>query len=213
VSSSIVFVTSLGVLAGVTPAALTSTRMRPRSPARREGKSASIVLAPWIQIALGALVGAVLAARFAHSAALPAYLVLAACAVPLTAIDLATSTIPNTLLGSAACASLFCLLLAISGGSGSASLVRGTLAALAFGAGFLVLAIIAGGGFGLGDVKLLSYLALLTGYQSWDLALRGLFVGFAFAAVAALVMRRARPSKQHPLAPWLIIGAITVLIS
>ena len=170
------------------------------------------MLAPWIQITLGALAGAALAARFAHSAALPAYLVLAACAVPLSAIDLATSTIPNIVLGPAACGSLLSLLFAVPAGDGVTLLLRAMLATLAVGVGFLALAVIAGGGFGLGDVKLLSYLALLTGYQSWGLVLRGLSVGFAIAAIAALAMRRARPTRQIPLAPWLILGAVIALI-
>jgi leader peptidase (prepilin peptidase)/N-methyltransferase len=207
-----VFVAGLGVLAGAASAALISTRTRLSATARNGHGSAPIVLAPWLQIALGALVGAAVAARFAHSAALPAYLALAACAVPLSAIDLATSTIPNILLGPAACTSLVGLLLAVPAGDGVTPLVRAILAALAVGAGFLALAVIAGGEFGLGDVKLLSYLALLTGYQSWTLALRGLFAGFAIAAIAALTTRTARSTRQIPLAPWLTLGAVVALI-
>ena len=169
------------------------------------------MLAPWMQIALGALVGAALAARFAHSAALPAYLVLAACAVPLSTIDLATSTIPNALLGPAACASFLSLFLVVPTG-GVAPFVRGALAAAVVGAGFLAFAIIAGGGFGLGDVKLLAFLALLTGYQSWSLVLRGLFTGFFIAVVATMTVRRTWPAKHFPIAPWLIAGAAVVLI-
>jgi leader peptidase (prepilin peptidase) / N-methyltransferase len=207
-----VFVVSVGVLAGAVPAALISTRTRLGATVRNGLGSAPIALAPWLQIALGALVGAAVAARFAHSAALPAYLALAACAVPLSAIDLATSTIPNILLGPAVCASLVGLLLAVLAGDGVTPLVRAMLAALAVGAAFLTLAVIAGGEFGLGDVKLLSYLALLTGYQSWSLALRGLSAGFAIAAMAALATRRDRPTRQIPLAPWLILGAVVALI-
>ncbi|WP_051450370.1 prepilin peptidase [Actinospica robiniae] len=164
-----------------------------------------------MSVAFGLLVGAAIGVHFAHVDTFPAYLVFAVCAVPLAVTDLATFMIPNRLLGPAAAASLLGLIYVLPGG-GAAPLERGLLAAAVVGVAFLALAIVAGGGFGLGDVKLLSYLALLTGYQSWNLVLVSLLAGFVIAALAAATMRQVRHGSQIALAPWLIGGAVVALV-
>lgn len=198
-----------GALAGAVSAALASTRSRSASSAG--GQGASITIAPWVSVVFGGLVGAAVGAHFAHMSAFLAYLALAVCAVPLSVIDLATFKIPNRMLGLAAAASLLGLIYALPRG-GAAPLERGLLAAAVVGVAFLGLAIVAGGGFGLGDVKLLAYLALLTGYQSWSLVLVSLLAGFVIAAVAAATLRRVRYGSQLALAPWLIGGAVVALV-
>lgn len=211
--ASLMVAIGAGALAGAVPAVLTSRRLQADALNARWGRRATSAVTIWVQAVTGALVGILLAVHFTHAPALAAYLLLAACAVPLSAVDLAMRKIPDAILGPAAVLTLLSLLIAVPVGGGLTPLVRGMLAALAVGVGFLVLAIVAGGGFGLGDVKLLAYLALLTGYQSWSAVLQGLFAGFAIAAVTALALRGGRGGKQIPLAPWLIFGAVIVLMA
>lgn len=211
-SGSIAWAASAGVFASVLPAAM----MRVRVPGivQVEGSSGwtPVVLPVQLWIGLAATVGLPLGLRFAHSAALPAYLVFAAYAAPLAAIDLASMRIPDWILGPSAALATVCFAIASVSGGGAGSITRALLAALAVGSGFFALALVAGGGFGLGDCKLLAFIALLSGYQSWNTVARALFAGFAIAALAGLTARRVRGCRHVPLAPWLIAGAVIALV-
>jgi leader peptidase (prepilin peptidase)/N-methyltransferase len=199
------------MLVGALPPALTQQRALGQPQADEHSGWRPVVLPVWLWVGLGATAGLILAVRFAHSSALPAYLAFAMCAALLCAADLASARIPDRILGPAGGAVLICFGAASAAGGGAGPLVRALLAALVVGSGFFVLALLAGGGFGLGDVKLLAFLAVLEGYQSWKTAIYGPFIGLAVAAVAGLAARGARHSTQIPLAPWLILGALAAL--
>lgn len=208
---SIAWAASTGALAGALPAAMMRVRVPGADQIDGDDGWRPVVLPTGLWIGLAAAIGLLLGFRFAHSAALPAYLAFAACAVPLCAIDLVSMRIPDRILGSSAALATACFVVASATGSGAGSITRALLAALAFGGGFFALALAAGGGFGLGDCKLLAFIALVSGYQSWGTVVRALFAGFAIAALAGLTARRVRGSRHVPLAPWLIAGALIAL--
>ena len=80
-------------------------------------------------------------------------------------------------------------------------------ALIAFGV-LLVVAIVARGGFGMGDVKL----ALLLGAMLGRDIVLALLVGFALAAVPSLVLvALGRRRATLPLAPFLAVGGLAVL--
>jgi leader peptidase (prepilin peptidase) / N-methyltransferase len=212
VSGSMAWVVSSGVLAGGLPPVV--VRAHPPEAARgdKHFEWRPVVPPVWLWVGLGAAAGLVLAVRFAHSSALPAYLAFALCAAPLCAADLASARIPDKILAPTAGLVLACFAASSAAGGGSGPLVRAVSALLVVGCGFFMLALVAAGGFGLGDVKLVAVLAALEGYQSWTTVFSGLFTGFAIAAVAGLAACNGRRSRQISLAPWLILGALTALV-
>lgn len=202
----------LGVIAGALPAGLMRVRASGEAGAGASSEWVPLLLPKPVWVGFGAAAGLTMGARFDHSAAFPAYLAFAACATPLAAIDLASTRIPDRILGPSAAFAIACFVVALAAGGGAGSISRALVAALAVGSGFVALALVAGGGFGLGDCKLLAFIALMSGYQSWVTVTRALFAGLAIAALAGLIARRLRGSRQVPLAPWLIAGALIVLV-
>ena len=145
-----------------------------------------------------------------------AVLVLAAVAVPLSAVDLSEQRIPDVVLGPAfAFGALLLGLDAVTRHHGIA-LVRALLAAAALYAGALVLLLAARDSLGYADVKALAYQGMYTGYLSWGRVLGALLLTFAAAAVAALALA-ARSEGGRPrrvaFAPY-VFGAMlaTVLL-
>lgn len=64
---------------------------------------------------------------------------------------------------------------------------------------------------GLGDVKLLAGLSLATAYYGFEAAFISLFLGHVLALPVALVAHR-RGEKTVPMGPFLITGALLVLL-
>ena len=209
---AVVWAASCGLLAGGLPPIVVRARLAETD--RSDAHSGWRPLVPPVRlwVGLGAVAGVMLAVRFAHSSALPAYLAFALCAAPLCALDLASARIPDKILAPAAGLVLDCFAAASAASGGSGPLLRAVIAALAVGCGFFVLALAAGGGFGLGDVKLLAFLAALEGCQSCKTVVCGLFAGLIIAAGAGVAMRRMGHGAQIPLAPWLIFAAVAALV-
>lgn len=95
-------------------------------------------------------------------------------------------------------------------------LVDALLAAAGTGVVFLLAALLPGRrGMGLGDVKLGVSIALLLGWWGWGAVFAGLFLGFAAAGVAGVILlatRRARRGEHIPLGPYFIAGAWLALV-
>lgn len=70
------------------------------------------------------------------------------------------------------------------------------------------------GGVGLGDVALLAMVGCYCGWWSWVAVWGALILGFALAALGALVARwRARgPGGYMPLGPWLLAGCWAAIV-
>jgi leader peptidase (prepilin peptidase)/N-methyltransferase len=139
---------------------------------------------------------------------LPAYLWFVAVTVTLTLTDLDTKLIPNRILYPG---TVVGTVLLVGGG-----LIEGGPVVRAMSGGALyfvllfVLALIARGGFGFGDVKLAFLLGLFTTYQSWDTLIVAIFAAFLLGGLVSLllVVFRIRSRKDAiPFGPYLVIGA------
>jgi len=125
--------------------------------------------------------------------------------VAIAAIDLATRRIPNVLTLAVA-AGAVALRLAFERGEVVEVVVAGAVCFVAF----LLLAIVARGGFGMGDVKLAGVLGLLLGRE----VVPALLIGTVCGAVAALLAARRAGSRKATLAygPYLCLGAAVVIL-
>ena len=143
---------------------------------------------------------------------LPAYLWFVAVTVTLTLTDMDTKLIPNRILYPG---TVVALVLLIGGG-----LIEGgpVVRAVAGGALYFVLlfvlALIARGGFGFGDVKLAFLLGLFATYQSGDTLIVAIFAAFLLGGLVSLllVVFRVRSRKDAiPFGPYLVLGAYVAL--
>jgi leader peptidase (prepilin peptidase)/N-methyltransferase len=139
---------------------------------------------------------------------LPAYLWFVAVTVTLTLTDLDTKLIPNRILFPGTVVGLVLLMggAVIEGGPILRPLAGG---AIYFGLLF-VLALIARGGFGFGDVKLAFTLGLFTSYQSWDTLIVAVLAAFllgGFVSVFLVVFRIRSRKDAIPFGPYLVAGA------
>jgi leader peptidase (prepilin peptidase)/N-methyltransferase len=143
---------------------------------------------------------------------LPAYLWFVAVTVTLTLTDMDTKLIPNRILFPG---TVVALVLLIGGG-----LIEGgpVVRAIAGGALYFVLlfvlALIARGGFGFGDVKLAFLLGMFAAYQSWDALIVAIFAAFLLGGLVSLllVVFRIRSRKDAiPFGPYLVLGAYVAI--
>lgn len=139
-----------------------------------------------------------------------AFLVLAAAAVALAAIDLDVHRLPDRIVLPTGATGLVLL--------GTVDVLRGDLVSAgvaAAGAGgaallYAVLWFVKPGGMGLGDVKLAAVLGLFLGQLGVAPLVVGVAAGFLLGAVfggALLVLRRATRSSGIPFGPWMLAGA------
>jgi leader peptidase (prepilin peptidase)/N-methyltransferase len=169
---------------------------------------------PLIEI-LTALLFAAVGARFAHSWALPAFLVLAGALVALSIIDLEHFVLPNRIIYPVD-AALLVLLAGASAlehdwGAFGRALVGG---AAAF-AVFFVIHLVSPRGMGFGDVRLSFLLGLALGWLGWGEVAGGLFAGFLYGAVigVGLIAVKVKGRKQQiPFGPFLALGAMTFVL-
>ena len=144
---------------------------------------------------------------------LPAYLWFVAVTVTLTLTDLDTKLIPNRILFPGTIVGLVLLL----GGAiiEDGPIVRPLAGAVIYFVLLLVLALIARGGFGFGDVKLAFLLGLFTAYQSWETLIVAVFAAFLLGGLvsAILVVFRIRSRKDSiPFGPYLVAGAYLAIV-
>ena len=125
--------------------------------------------------------------------------------VAIAAIDLATRRIPNVLTLAAAVGAI-ALRLAFERDELVEIVVAGAVCFVVL----LLLAVVARGGFGMGDVKLAGVLGLLLGKDVAGALLLGTICG----AVAALIAARRARSLKATLAygPYLCLGAAVVIL-
>ena len=169
---------------------------------------------PLVELLTGLLFAAV-GARFSHSWALPAFLVLTGALVAISAIDLEHFIIPNRIVYPLGFASVFLLALAALIGHDWTAFGRSLLGALAAFSFFFVLHLVAPGGMGFGDVRLSFVLGLFLGWLGWPEVLGGLFAGFLYGAVIGIVLIAvgSRGRRQHiPFGPFLAAGTMTFVL-
>ena len=159
---------------------------------------------------------AAVGARFAHSAwALPAYLVLTASLIALSAIDLEHFLLPNRILYPTDVAMIVLLAVASAGESDWGAFVRAAIAGAVAFVIFFVIHIVSPRGMGFGDVRLSFLLGFSLGWLGWGEVAGGLFAGFLYGAVigVVLILTKARSRKQQiPFGPFLAAGAMTFVL-
>jgi leader peptidase (prepilin peptidase)/N-methyltransferase len=144
----------------------------------------------------------------------PAYWWFVGVSIVLVLTDLDHHRIPNKILlpGTVVGAAL------LGAGSAIDSELEAFARALAAGAAYFgllfVIALIARGGFGFGDVKLAFFLGLFLGYQSWGVLFAGIALAFLIGGLVAtglLVTRRKGRRDAIPFGPALVAGALVAV--
>lgn len=146
---------------------------------------------------------------------LPAYLVFAGVTVMLTITDLDHKLIPNAILYPWGGGALLALAIGATFDGDVDRLPRAVAAGIGFFGVLFVVALIARGGFGFGDVKLAALLGPFVAYQHWEhFVVSVFFTGMygGIPAIAMLLFRRARIGDELPYGPAMILGAWTALI-
>lgn len=145
---------------------------------------------------------------------IPAYWWFVGVSIVLVLTDLDHHRIPNKILlpGTVVGAALLGVGSAIDGE------LEAFARALAAGATYFgllfVIALIARGGFGFGDVKLAFFLGLFLGYQSWGVLFAGIALAFLIGGLVAtglLVTRRKGRRDAIPFGPALVAGALVAV--
>ncbi|MEA2022909.1 MAG: A24 family peptidase [Actinomycetota bacterium] len=143
---------------------------------------------------------------------LPAYLWFVAVTVTLTLTDFDTKLIPNRILypGTVVGAVLLTIGALIDGGPILRAFAGGAIYFLLL----LVIALIARGGFGFGDVKLAFLLGLFTAYRSWETLIVAVFAAFLLGGLVSLVLiifRLKGRKDAIPFGPYLVAGAYVAI--
>lgn len=141
---------------------------------------------------------------------LPAYLWFVGVTVALTLTDLDHKLIPNRILFPSTAIGVVLLGLGAVLDGELGAFGRALLGGVAYFAVLLVIALIARGGFGFGDVKLAAFLGLYTAYLGWGHLAVSLFLPFAVGGVVSvlLLVTRIKGRKDAiPFGPYMVIGA------
>lgn len=178
---------------------------------RRLGAPA--VRPPLIEVA-GGLLFAVVTLCLGFAWELPAFLLLTGVGILLAIVDLRHRLLPNRVLLPAFAGAALLLAAAAAAEGHWPALLRAGLGAVILFAVFLVLALIAPGGLGMGDVKLAALLGLYLGWLGWPAVALGAAAGFVVQAAVALVLlgtRRIGLRGELPFGPAMILGALLSL--
>ena len=158
---------------------------------------------PVLLVMVGAAVAAVLGVLAPSGVDLALGLVLLAVLLPAVAIDLAWRVVPDTLVVVGTFGALGVLALARPD-----AVVSHLVMAIVVGGVALLVALVARGGFGLGDVKLVAMFGVAIG-AAVPIAVGIAFVLAALVAVPVLVVRGR--GATVPLVPFLAIGALVAV--
>lgn len=163
------------------------------------------------------IVEAATAALFATAAlvigadwVLPAYLWFVGVTVALTLTDLDHKLIPNRILFPSAAAGAALLGLGALMDGEPLSFVRALIGATAYFGALLMVALVAKGGFGFGDVKLAWFLGLYAAYLGWGELIVAGFLPFAVGGVVSILLLITRMKGRKdaiPFGPYMVIGA------
>ena len=143
-------------------------------------------------------------------ALLPAYLGFGATTLAVTLTDIDHQLIPNRILFPGLAGSGLLLVGGALVNSEPGRLMDAAIAAMGYFTFLLVVAIVARGGFGMGDVKLALLLGLFLGYAGWDSLGVGLTLAILLGGVASVLLllftRKGRKAK-FAYGPFLVAGA------
>lgn len=161
-----------------------------------------------VALAGGAAGATTVAAALPERPATMAFAVLSAVTPGLAVIDAVTHRLPFVLSGALGAVAVVGFSWDAMGSGGSESLVGAASMALIVGVLALAWWRLFDGGVGLGDVALLALIGFYCGWWSWVAVWGALILGFALAALGALMARwrASGPGGYMPLGPWLLAG-------
>lgn len=184
----------------------TLTRCAAEAHRQRRANTVSLVALPILFAALPFVVPSLWV--------LPAYLVFVGTGVLLTITDIDTKLIPNRILVRGGGLSAVALVVGSLFAAEPGALLRAVAASMAYFGGMLVLALLARGALGFGDVKLAALLGAFTGYLGWGhLAVTavGSFIIAGLVALVLLVFRRATRKDHIPFGPFMVAAAFVAV--
>jgi len=158
---------------------------------------------------------AAMGARFSHSWALPAYLVLTGALIALSAIDLEHYILPNRILYPTDGAVIVLLAAASAAEHDWGAFARALIGGVIAFAIFYVIHLVSPRGLGFGDVRLAFLLGVSLAWLGWGELAGGLFAGFLYGAVigSVLIAVKVRGRKQQiPFGPFLAAGTTTFVL-
>ena len=182
-----------------------------RKPLAVAHSSASLTLQ--VQLLCAVLFGAaaiVISGRWS----LIAYLWLIAVTVTLTLTDLDRKLIPNRILFPASAIGAALLVAGAVADGDLGHLARAVGGAAAYFTFLFLLALVARGGFGMGDVKLGAFLGAFLAFEGWATLVVGVVWAFLLGGAVAILLLvfRIRGRKDAiPFGPYLIAGAYLAL--
>lgn len=141
----------------------------------------------------------------------PGYVGFVLTTVLLTVTDLDTQLIPNRILLRAGVPSAVALVVGGLLAAEPIAVARAIGGAVAYFVAMLLLALLARGALGFGDVKLAALIGAFTAYLGWgQLALTGLgsFLIAGLAAIVLLVTRRAGRTDHIAFGPFMVVAAL-----
>ena len=165
----------------------------------------------WITVPLAAGVCGGIAGAVGATPALPAFLLLAAIAVPLALVDLKVLRLPDPLVGAALAGGVVLLVLAALVQRDAAALLRAGLAALACGVSYATLALLPRSQLGFGDVKLGVVLGLYLGWLGWFAVVAGVLLAPLLnlpLVIGLVIAGRAGRKTAVPYGPAMLLAAI-----
>ncbi|MGC5018941.1 prepilin peptidase [Micromonospora sp. DT47] len=169
----------------------------------------------WLTVPLSAAVCGAVAAALGPTPALPAFLLLAAVAVPLALIDLKVLRLPDPLVGTAFVGGVVLLVIAAAVEQDSAPLVRAGLGAVSCGVGYVTLALLPRSQLGFGDVKLGAVLGLYLGWLGWFAVAAGVLLAPVLnlpLVIGLVIAGRAGRKTAVPYGPAMLAAAVTATV-
>lgn len=162
-----------------------------------------------VQVVFATLCGATAAASDTNWVVV-GYVWFAGVTLTLTITDMDMKLIPNRILFPSTGVGLGLLAIGALADGDLSSLPRAVAGGAAYFGFLLLVAVIARGGFGMGDVKLAVLLGLFTAYQGWPplvVAVLGAFVLGGAVSILLLVFRIKGRKDAIPFGPYLVAAA------
>jgi leader peptidase (prepilin peptidase)/N-methyltransferase len=165
---------------------------------------------PLVELLTAALF-VVMAVRIGWHPALPAFLYLAAIGVALAMIDLDVRRLPDVITLPSYAVGLALLGIAAAVDGQAWPLERAAIGMAALYAFYYLLAVVAVGGMGFGDVKLAGVLGLYLAWIGWGALVAGAFLAFligALVSIGLVLFAGAGRKTRVPFGPFMLAGAL-----
>ena len=205
----------LTVASGCSPRSACAACARPFPPGPagwvRAGAACPCAGFPWGTVAGSAAAAGLLGATVGERVVLPVLLVGAMLGAVLAQIDARCRRLPDPVVGLLAVSAGLPLTVGAMVACEPARAGRAVLAAALVGAAYLGVALLPGGGLGLGDVKLAAVLAFVLGFLGWPAVAVGTVLPHLINGPVALVLLltgRVRRRTALPFGPALLVGAL-----